>query len=429
MSRPLLCAAVLATFLVAALGARADGLAVGDRRGDARGNAVLDISSVGHGHQGPLLAHTLTTYRRWRHALLAKSGEISFYFNTDADAALERRLDVRYARRTLSAVIKGPGGRVVGRGFVRRPSRNTVVVRFASSLLPAGVRSYRWFAFAGFRCRHRYKVCGDRAPNGGRFVTHQLGSPPPLEAPRPIAGQGYTRVFEDEFSTLNRRVWCARQWWEPNPPRGTQYVQNGILHVVSRRADRYPNNTVSSEPCGQANPKSFRQGYFEARFKWTAGNGSTPAFWLLSTRHATNRNWPQINSYCSQNGLPRTECLVSELDVFEGQGHLHEDFSGALHRNTGGFYGGGSDVYRQVYADTNVNLTSGFHTYSALWTPTQICWYLDGVRLGCRPTYDTSNQPMHLLFYQWPQSWSRNPDATTPDTLDMQVDWVRVWQR
>jgi hypothetical protein len=21
------------------------------------------------------------------------------------------------------------------------------------------------------------------------------------------------------------------------------------------------------------------------------------------------------------------------------------------------------------------------------------------------------------------------PDATTPDVLDMQVDWVRVWQR
>jgi beta-glucanase (GH16 family) len=425
VSRPLVCAAVLVLCLAAAAAAWAEGLLGGDPRGDAKGTSALDIASVGQGYQAQLLAHRLTTYRRWRGALLAKGGEISFYFNTDADAALERRLDVRFARGTLSAVMRDPRGRVVGPGLVRQPSRNTVVVTFAPSLLPAGIRSYRWFAFAGYRCRHRYKVCGDRAPNGGRLIPHRLATQP---EPKPIAGQGYNVTFADEFGTLDRRVWCSHQWWEPTPRRGTQYVHDGILHVVSRRANGYPNNTITSERCGQANPKSFRQGYFESRMKWTAGNGSTPAFWLLSTRHASNPAYPRINPFCAQRGLPHSECLTSELDVFEGQGHLPRDFSGALHRNTAGFYGE-SDEYRQVYTRGLPDMTQAFHTYSAKWTASEVCWYLDESRLGCRPTYASTNQPMHLLFYQWPQSWARDPDRTSPDELHIEVDWVRVWQR
>jgi beta-glucanase (GH16 family) len=223
-------------------------------------------------------------------------------------------------------------------------------------------------------------------------------------------------------------VWCSHQWWEPQPPLGTQYVQDGILHVVSRRADGYPNNTISSEPCGQANPKSFKQGYFEARMKWTAGNGSTPAFWLFSTRHATNPAYPSINPICAQLGLPRDECLTSELDIMETQGHLPTEHSGALHRNTAGFYGV-PDEFQQVYTRGLPNMTLAFHTYSTKWTLTEVCWYLDEGLLGCRPTYASSNQPMHLLFYQWPQSWSRDPDPTTPGELHLEVDWVRAWQR
>jgi chitodextrinase len=253
--------------------------------------------------------------------------------------------------------------------------------------------------------------------------------PPPTPGgePGPIAGQGYARTFADEFGSLDRSVWCDREWWEGAPPANSQYVQDGVLHTVSRRSQGYANTTVSSEPCGQANPKSFKQGYFEARMKWTAGNGSTPAFWLFSTRHATNPAFPSINPYCAQNGLPHPECMTAELDVFEGQGHLPRDFSGALHRNTAGFYGA-PDVYRQVYATTGVDMTAGFHVYSAKWTQAEVCWYLDESLLGCRPTYDSTNQPMHLLFYQWPDSWARDPDASSPDELHTEVDWVRVWQ-
>ncbi len=70
----------LAACLAAAPAACADGQLVGDPRGDAKGNGVLDIASVRHGYRAQLLAHRLTTYRRWRRALLVNGGEISFYF-------------------------------------------------------------------------------------------------------------------------------------------------------------------------------------------------------------------------------------------------------------------------------------------------------------------------------------------------------------
>ena len=263
-------------------------------------------------------------------------------------------------------------------------------------------------------------------------------SPPPSPAePSPIAGMGYDQAFVDDFDTLDRTVWCSNQWWEAPPPAGTQYVQNGVLHVVSLRSDGYPNNTISSEPCGQSNPKSFKQGCFEARFRSTNGRGSMPAFWLLSTRHATNTAFPNINPVCAQQGLPKAECLVSELDIHEGHEGVYpfprgsQIFAGALHRNTGGFYGGGEDQFRQVFVDTHpINYGGDYHVYAAKWTTTEVCWYLDEAEQGCEPTYDSTNQPMHILFYQWPNSWgSLTPDSTTPDQLHIEVDWVRVWQK
>jgi beta-glucanase (GH16 family) len=246
--------------------------------------------------------------------------------------------------------------------------------------------------------------------------------PPPPNEPPPIAGQGYRQVFGDEFASLDRSVWCDRQWWEGAPPANSQYVQDGILHVVTRRAQGYANTTISSEPCGQAQPKSWLFGYFEARMNWTRGNGSSPAFWLFSTAHATNPNWP--NSAC-----PGPECLSGEFDVFEGQGHEPQVFIGTTHRNSCGCYGVANELRQGVSRDIGVDMTAGWHVYSALWTATEVRWYLDGALLGSVPAFDSLRQRMHMLFYQWPQSWTRDTDASSPAELHTEVDWVRVWQK
>ena len=266
-------------------------------------------------------------------------------------------------------------------------------------------------------------------------------APPP--APGPIAGQGYELRFSDCFGTLSRSIWCSNQWWEPNPPLGTQYVEDGILHLVRRRADGYQNVTVSTEPCGQANPQSFQYGYMEARMRYNTVRGNGPAFWLLSTRHATNPDFDNPepydpNPFCQDHGLPVAECWASELDVFEGFGRINvgapsdpvdDFFSGTLHRNSAEYYGQPNES-RFVQHRTGLDL-SEWHVYAARWTDSTVSYYIDGELQGSVNTFDSTRQPMHLLLYNWNTDWEDEnmPNASTPDRLNVSVDWVRVWQQ
>jgi Glycosyl hydrolases family 16 len=250
--------------------------------------------------------------------------------------------------------------------------------------------------------------------------------PPPCPSaePGPVEGLGYHLRFSDCFNTFSRSVWCSNQWWEPTPPPGTEYAEDGVLHLVRRRSDGYPNVTVSSEPCGQASPKSFRQGYFEAKLRWTGVPGSGPAFWLLSTAHATNPNWPQ--PACA---LPT--CLSAEIDVFEGYGNHLNVFTGTIHRNSCECYGAPSAMNSNNWQPQPGMNLSTWHVYAARWTATNVTWYLDNRMIMSAPVFDSTNQPMHLLFYNWATPWQDGNEtgASTPAELHTEVDWVRVWQQ
>jgi beta-glucanase (GH16 family) len=73
---------------------------------------------------------------------------------------------------------------------------------------------------------------------------------------------------------------------------------------------------------------------------------------------------------------------------------------------------------------------SGWHVYAARWTSTNVTWYLDDRLIMSTPVYDSTDQPMHLLFYNWSTSWEpgNGTSASTPDELHTEVDWIRVWQ-
>ncbi|MDQ3867395.1 MAG: hypothetical protein M3304_11350 [Actinomycetota bacterium] len=137
---------------------------------------LLDIVRVRHGHRARLLTHRLVAARRWDARLLSREigGQISFYFNTDRDRAFERRLDVVRRGSALRGIMRNARGRRVGTATARRPTRASVELAFPRRLLGHRVRRYRWFAFAGVKCRRAYNRCGDRAPNA-RLTAHRLG--------------------------------------------------------------------------------------------------------------------------------------------------------------------------------------------------------------------------------------------------------------
>jgi hypothetical protein len=263
--------------------------------------------------------------------------------------------------------------------------------------------------------------------NGPTTLNTFAPPPPPCNVagePAPIAGQGYSVRFADCFDTLNRTTWCDRQWYQPAPPVGVQFVQDGVLHLLRRRADHFANTNVSTEPCGQANAKSFIQGYFEARMRWPGVQGAAPAFWMLSTAHATNPNWPRP-------ACPNPNCLSAELDVFEGYGHYPNVFTGTLHRDSSGAYGVPNQQNSNKWQPQPFRLADSWHTYAALWTATEVRWYVDGQLTHSWPVWDSANQRMHLILSHGNTPWmpENAVNSSTPDVLDFEVDWVRVWQR
>jgi beta-glucanase (GH16 family) len=300
--------------------------------------------------------------------------------------------------------------------------------------------------------------------DGGSPPPTDGGSPPPTDGgslppppsandPGPIAGLGYHEVFRDDFTTFDRTVWDDHIWYDEVPHADWDNFQtvdaDGILHLRTSKsymythtvcdettspptcvdaAGNYPANTITT----QTSRRTFKYGYFEARMKWTGGEGGWPGFWLYSYRHATNPLYPELNPLCAQLGEPNSHCVGGELDMFEGQGAEPHVYYGTVHSNTAG-------AYTSIVADDqNSNnsetvapdLTADFHTYGMKWTNGTVSWYLDNQFLMSSDAYyDSLNQPMFLLLQMWYGGWAHDDTKPSPDTLETQVDWVRVWQK
>ncbi len=182
---------------------------------------------------------------------------------------------------------------------------------------------------------------------------------------------GYALTFDDQFNSLNAATTgTARTKWEtsvfygslstgndgsvnPTPPgqAGSQYsIGNGALSMaVSPTSSPYLDTNSAGVPGGF----SQQYGYIEASIKQAPGNFWN-AFWLMPNAGP----WPP------------------EIDILEGNG------SDAEFTNHGG------DINTPV---NNLNiynrpdLSTGFHTYGLMWTPTTLTWFLDGVAVArCR---------------------------------------------
>jgi hypothetical protein len=226
--------------------------------------------------------------------------------------------------------------------------------------------------------------------------------------PAPIAGRGYRLVFRDRFDRFRSRVWARSIWYEPPAAAGDIFTRSGVLHLVSRRIRGYPNVSVTT-----LDSRSFRRGYFEARMRWTGGNGAWPGFWLFATQHAHGIDCPP---------------LTSELDVFEGQGSEPHTYYGTVHRNTNELCGVPDRQNANNWRRVRPNLTAAFHVYSALWTRKWIRWYLDGREVIRSAVYSSTDQRMFVILDMWTGGWSEPVDSTTPNTLRLEVDYVRVWR-
>jgi hypothetical protein len=246
--------------------------------------------------------------------------------------------------------------------------------------------------------------------------------PPPDGEPAPIAGQGYTVKFQDQFDSFNTAVWNPKNFWMDEEP-GSVYVQGGILNIVNDSQGGY-SESISAQTGpywgGGQSKYDFTFGYAEARISFTGGKGSWPAFWLSSSAHAEYDNWPNC---------PEPD-LNFELDIMEYQGDEPNTFYGTIHRNTGGRCGV-QNSSRSVVKGMGFNPSGQWHTYAVLWTATQISFYVDEVPMGSVSPFDSSDQAMFLVLTMQACGWdaTNDCDSSTPNELRTEVDWVKVWQK
>ncbi|MDZ4667992.1 MAG: family 16 glycosylhydrolase [bacterium] len=191
-------------------------------------------------------------------------------------------------------------------------------------------------------------------------------------------------------------------------------VEGGFLKIKASK-EKVGNSNYRSARIRSIGKMDFASGRIVVRARLPIGKGYWPAIWFLPTESYYG-NWP----------------LSGEIDLMEGKGQEPKTTHGTIHY--------GAYVPNNKYTGTSYTLatdsfTSGFHDFGLRWTNDSILWYVDGVLFS---TKTRSN----LTDFWWP--FDRNfhaiinlavggyflgyPDATTPDTATLQVDYIRVYQ-
>ncbi len=155
--------------------------------------------------------------------------------------------------------------------------------------------------------------------------------------------------------------------------------------------------------------KKYHYGYYEIKFRSSAGKGIWPAFWL----YAGHEN--------------------DEIDVFELNGSRNTEFHVDVHCQKGcKNYKTTFGLIRKNWGDyltASVNWESGFNVISIEWQPSFIKWFLNGKAVA----YWKGNfeMPMwviaNIALARNGGPFGPGPDKTTPFPAAFDIDYIRMW--
>ena len=253
---------------------------------------------------------------------------------------------------------------------------------------------------------------------------HQLGSRPAgseNSAGPPPQASDYVLVFSDEFDRLNLSsngtgvyTWYDGLWWENPVPSSNVMVANGVLTLRWSRGQKPDATSITTFSHDGTHSKAWRYGYFEVRMRWEAVAGAWPAIWMLPVQHFQNRT-----------------THVGELDIFEAQGATPRVFYGTIHEWNQRQDVKNNKPWNHYQLPASVD-PSHFHTYGLLWQPGRVTWYFDDRAFFSAATYSIFDQQDYYLILasQEGVNWKYGDlQDVTVSQMDVQVDWVRIWQK
>lgn len=227
----------------------------------------------------------------------------------------------------------------------------------------------------------------------------------PLMAAPPDPSK-WVLAFSDEFqgNKLDETKWNyrlgTRMWSEQR--RENVSVSGGMLRIALRKEQA---GLLDYTAGGVISRQAFRYGYYEARIKMPRGRGWHTSFWMM-------HNGPK----------PGLDDRFQEIDVCEHDSVKSGEYSVNWHS-----YG----PHRSfgIKHISTPDLSAGFHTYGAEFTPEGVRFYFDDVLVH---TIDAKSVP-HYDQHIWLTSIASPlggtmsvEDAALPETA--LFDWVRFYR-
>ena len=244
--------------------------------------------------------------------------------------------------------------------------------------------------------------------------------------------EGWALVWNDEFDgpALNLEKWSYEiggHGWGNNELQyysdddSTAFIQDGKLVI---RADLVPQGTgsadnlryFSSARLRTSGKGDWRYGRIEVKAKLALGQGIWPAIWMLPTDWMYG-GWPESG----------------EIDIMEHVGYDPGRVHGSIH--TGSYnhkintQRGGSKLLDKI--------SSKFYVYAIEWYEDRIDFLIDDAKYFSfqndgKNDFNTwpFNQRFHLLInIAVGGDWPGSPDETTQFPTEMEVEYVRVYEK
>lgn len=235
-------------------------------------------------------------------------------------------------------------------------------------------------------------------------------TPPPTPQPTPPPGPDLTFAAECGGSSLDSRLRALYVPGDPGFGLDSDFmgdlrqvsVLNGFCRITAERRSTPSGRAYASACLSTFGTFAQKYGVFEARIRYPKGAGVWPAFWLLAA------------------GSKQTPPEVDIFEAYPGPGTGSSGPSVAVFSN---HYPG--DV-QYVAFDGGRDLTGDWHVWRLEWTSSAMKLKLDGVTVGTLSGH-VPNVAMYPIINLALGAPGYRVGSTTPDTLYMDIDYLRVY--
>jgi beta-glucanase (GH16 family) len=260
-------------------------------------------------------------------------------------------------------------------------------------------------------------------------------------------------VFSDEFNgdTLDLSVWDPKTGSQRNgeaeysKPENV-VVNNGTLKIITKRAipaitglGAYPSQTYYNYDYSSGeiwSKNRFSYGKYEARIKIPGGFGLWPAFWMFGA----NGDGGEIDvfEFSAKDWNEPSAYTPSYVDMTT---HYQGNMCQTTHSYDGNYPANGSYavdffIYTVIYEKYKIEWYINGYLISAQYLYTT----LDGSSMGCNidkghPVITLKNKSFpfepsfNIILNTAIQMGDIAPNANTPFPAQMEVDWVRFYER